>query len=89
VALTITKSGGYQLSATVKTGSTPMASVSVTFAVKNPLGKTTSYNATTNGSGVAKVNVKLKPKDPKGSYAVTATATSGTLTGSAAGAFSY
>jgi hypothetical protein len=63
--------------------------VPVTFSVRNPAGKNSTYSGLTNGSGVAKVTVRLKGKDPKGTYTVTATASSGGMTGSASGTFSY
>jgi hypothetical protein len=57
--------------------------------VRSPAGKITNYTATTTASGVAKITVRLKGKDPKGTYSVAATASSGGMTGSASGTFNY
>ena len=89
VGLSIVKSNAYQITATVTTGSTPLTGVPVSFSVRSPTGNVTSYSATTAASGVAKITVRLKGKDPKGTYSVTATASNGGLTGSASGIFSY
>ena len=89
VSLSIAKTNVYQISATVTAGSTPLSGVPVMFAVRNPLGGVSNYSATTATNGVAKINVRLKGKDPKGTYNVTATASTGALTGSAAGTFTY
>jgi hypothetical protein len=89
VSLAIAKSNAYQISANVKAGSNLLANVPVAFSLRNPAGKVTAYSSVTNASGVAKITVRLKGKDPKGTYSVTATATSGSLSGSASGTFAY
>jgi hypothetical protein len=89
VSLSIVKTNAYQLSATVTAGSNPVSGAPVTFAVRSPTGKITNYSSSTNGSGVAKITVRLKGKDSRGVYTVTATASNGTLTGSASGTFSF
>jgi hypothetical protein len=72
--LSIVKSGGsqYQITALVKAGTTPLSGKTVSFTVQSPTGKVTSYSAVTK-SGAAKVTVRLKSKDPKGTYTVNAT----------------
>jgi hypothetical protein len=87
--LSIVKTKAYQISATVTAGSTPLSGVPVTFSVRNPLGGVSNYSATTTSAGVAKITVRLKGRDPKGTYSVTATASSGGLTGSASGTFTF
>jgi hypothetical protein len=89
VTLSIVKTKAYQISATVTAGSTPLSGVPVTFSVRNPLGGVSNYSATTTSAGVAKITVRLKGRDPKGTYSVTATASSGGLTGSASGTFTF
>ena len=89
VALSVVKSNGYQISATVSAGTAPLAGVPVSFSVLSPAGKTSSYSATTNAGGVARITVRLKGKDPRGTYNVSATATSGGLTGNSSTTFVY
>jgi hypothetical protein len=89
VGLSIVKTNAYVISATVKAGSSVVSGARVTFALRSPAGKLSSYSATTNGSGLAKVTVRLKAKDPRGTYSVTATATSGALSGTASGTFTF
>jgi hypothetical protein len=89
VSLTIVRTKAYQISATVTAGSNPVSGTPVTFAVRSPVGDLTNYSAATNTSGVAKITVRLRGKDPKGTYVVTATASGAGLTGSASGSFSY
>ena len=89
VTLSIVKSNGYQISATVKAGSTPVSGLPVSFSVRNPLGKISTSTATTNSSGLAKITIRLKGRDPKGTYSVTATASSAGLAGTATGSFVY
>jgi hypothetical protein len=89
VSLSIVKTNAYQISATVTAGSSPVSGAPVAFSVRNPLGNVKNYSATTSTGGVAKITIRLKGKDPKGTYNVTATATGGGLTGSASGTFSY
>ena len=89
VSLSIVKTNAYQLSATVKAGSNPVSGAPVAFGVRSPTGKITTYSSSSNTGGLAKVTVRLKGKDPRGVYTVTATATSSGLTGSASGSFSY
>lgn len=80
---------GYKISATVRAGDTPLVGVPVTFVVTNPLGAITSYTAITGSNGVATVQVRLKPKDPRGTYGVRVTASSGGMIGEATGSFAY
>jgi hypothetical protein len=88
LSLSIVKTNSYQISATVTAGG-PVSGSSVKFAVRSPTGSVTNYSATTNSLGVAKIAVRLKGKDPRGTYAVDATVTSGALVGSASGSFTY
>jgi hypothetical protein len=86
---TATSGNAIAISARVLAGSNPVSGAKVTFTVKNPLGKTTTSSATTSSSGVATLKLRMKPKDPKGTYTVQATATSAGLTGTATGSFGY
>jgi hypothetical protein len=88
VSLSIVKTTGYVMTATVKSGTSAVPGAPVKFSVRNPLGATKTYSATTNSSGVAKVTVWLRYYDPKGIYTVAATASAGGLTGTATGSFS-
>jgi hypothetical protein len=90
VAFSTSFASGFRvLTATVHAGANPAGGATVSFAVRNPQGKTTTYSATTNASGVATTKFKMKPRDPKGTYAVTATASRDGVTGTASGSFAY
>jgi hypothetical protein len=89
VVLSATGGSQYQVSVTVKAGGVPSAGAQVTFVLVDPKGGSSSFSGTTNASGVATIKGRLKGKDPKGTYAVTVSATSGNLTGSASGSFVY
>jgi hypothetical protein len=89
VSLHITRTGqNYQLSATVSSGSAAVSGATVSFRIANADGAVTTMSATTTSSGVATVAFKPGKKDPRGSYTVTATATSGSMTASTTGTFS-
>jgi hypothetical protein len=79
----------HQFTATVSAGGTPVAGAAVTFTVTSPTGAVKTLSATTSGSGVAAVKMSLKGKDPRGTYQVQATASSGTASGSAYTSFVY
>ena len=89
VTLAITGGANYQLKATVLAGTTPAAGVTVSFVMTGPTGARITLSATTNSLGMATVKGKLRPRDPRGTYQVTATAISGSLSGSASGSFVY
>jgi hypothetical protein len=91
LSVTLTTIGGssYQLSATVAAGSTGLAGLNVTFTITDSKGSVSTLSAVTNTIGVAVVKGKLKGKDPRGTYYVSVSATSGNLTGSASGTFVY
>ncbi len=67
------------MSAAVTSGGSPAAGASVTFTMTRPNGKTTSKTVTAGSNGVATWNYRLGPKDPKGSYSVSAVATYNSL----------
>jgi hypothetical protein len=89
VSLSVGSSNPYTFTATVSSSGTAVAGASVSFAVRNPTGLATTLSSTTDSQGVASAKLRLKPKDPKGTYLVTATATSGGVTGTATGSFVY
>jgi hypothetical protein len=64
-----------QISATVLAGTAAASGASVSFKITRPDGTSTSSTATTSTSGKATTSVRLRPKDPKGTYQVSATAT--------------
>jgi hypothetical protein len=68
--------GTVQLRATV-TADGPVAGASVSFRVVDPRGGSRTFSATSNTSGVASTSMKVRPKDPSGTYTVQVTATSG------------
>ena len=72
-----------KISATVLAGTSAAAGAGVGFKVTRSDGSTASGSATTNAAGVASYSVRLKPKDPVGTYQVSATATLNGATGSA------
>jgi uncharacterized protein YfaS (alpha-2-macroglobulin family) len=73
----------------VLAGTVPATGVPVTFTITNPKGAVTTMSATTGSSGVATVKIRLNGKAPHGTYQVSASASSGTLSGGASGAFGY
>jgi hypothetical protein len=77
---------GYQLSATVRTASTPVSGANVTFTIVDPQGLTTTLSGTTNGSGVG--SVRFRPR-VRGTHLVTVAAAASGLTGGASGSFVY
>ena len=89
MTLAVVKTNVYRISATVKAGSTPLSGVPVGFALRNPAGKVTTYSATSGTGGVATINVRLKGKDQKGTYSVTATASTAGMTGTGTITFAY
>ncbi len=70
------------MTATVTSGGNPAAGASVKFTMVKANGSTTTKTVTANSSGQATWSYKLSPKDPKGTYSVSATATFNSLTGS-------
>jgi len=91
LSVNVAASGGsnYQVTATVLAGTSPLAGATVTFRITDPKGVVTSVSATTNSSGTAVIRGKLKGRDPHGTYYVSASATSGNLTGTGAATFVY
>ena len=89
--MTLRTTGGnqYQASATLSAGGNPVAGVVVTFKITDPRGAVSTVSGTTNAFGTATIKGRLKGKDPRGTYHVLASATSGNLSGSAAGSFVY
>jgi uncharacterized protein YfaS (alpha-2-macroglobulin family) len=74
--------GSAKLTAVVRANGVALGGVSVTFRVTDPTGSVRTATATTSSSGVASASMKLRPKDPRGTYQVQATATSGGVSGS-------
>lgn len=72
-----------QMAATARSGGAPVSGASVTFRITDPQGSVRTVSATTNASGVASGSLKLRPKDPKGTYSIVVTATASGVTGSA------
>lgn len=64
------------VSAGVAAGASPVSGASVAFRIRKADGKYVNATATTNVSGVATYQLRLRSRDPQGSYTVTATATS-------------
>jgi hypothetical protein len=77
------------MTAVVKSGTSAVRGAPVTFSVRNPLGATKTYSATTDSSGVARATVWLRYYEPKGIYTVQAAASASGLTGSTTATFKY
>jgi hypothetical protein len=76
VTVSAVKSGNtIQMSGTVRAGGVPVPGVTVSFRLVDPKGSARTASATTSTTGVATASIKLRPKDPKGTYQVQATAT--------------
>lgn len=76
------------VSAAVAAGASPVSGASVAFRIRKPAGKHVNATATTNVSGVATYQLRLRSRDPLGSYTVTATATSAGATTAGSTTFS-
>jgi M6 family metalloprotease-like protein len=85
-ATSYTLSSTISFSAAVRLGSNPASGASVTFVLTNPLGSATSKKVTTGSNGVAVWSYKPSPKDPKGTYKLTATSTYNSQTAAATSA---
>jgi hypothetical protein len=72
---------------TVVSGSLPLSGAAVSVRVVDPNGKSATLTATTGSTGTAVVSYPVKTKSATGTYAVTATATLNTMTGSATTTF--
>ena len=71
------------MTARLLSGSTPLSGTSVTFHVRKADGKTTTATATSDATGQAIYRLRLRAKDPVGTWQVTAStsaASSGTAT---------
>lgn len=66
--------------ATATLGSSPASGASVHFTLVKPGGSTTTKDTTTGSTGQAVWTYRLGPKDPKGTYSVSATVTLGSQT---------
>ena len=76
------------LTATVNGGTAPVSGASVAFTVTGPGGVVAATGtATTNSSGQAVYKFRLQKRDPVGTYAVSAKATLGSVTGTASASF--
>jgi hypothetical protein len=87
--VTATSGAQFTLTATVRNNGALASGISVKFSVKDPRGTVQNYTATTNSMGVATVKDRLKPKDPRGAYVATATATLGGSTSTGSAGFIY
>ena len=88
VGLAVARVGnGYQLTATVLAGGTPVTGASVSFTVTNPQGGQRVLSATSATGGVAKVKYSVTKNDPAGTYVVSAVASKNGLSGTATGTF--
>ena len=61
------------ITATVTSGGNPVSGASVSVKITNPRGSTSTYSATTDGSGKAVIAYKLSSTSQKGTYMITAT----------------
>ena len=68
------------ITATVLSGNLPTSGATVQFTMTKPNGTKSTYTGTTNANGQVAWNYKFGPKDPSGTYKVTATATRGSQT---------
>jgi hypothetical protein len=90
VSLTTATSGAqFTLTATVRNNGALASGFTVTFTLKDPRGTVQDYTAITNSFGVATVKDRLKPKDPRGAYVATATASFGGSTSTGSAGFIY
>lgn len=67
------------ITTTVSAGAQPFAGATVALVVTRPNGTRINASATTNSAGQATYTLRLKTRDPLGTYTVRATATAGTL----------
>jgi hypothetical protein len=83
------RNGSHQLSAIVLSGGSPVSGAALTFRVTDPKGGVRTLSATSGSDGEGSVQVKPKGKDPKGTYQVQVTASSGGSTASDSVSFTY
>jgi M6 family metalloprotease-like protein len=65
------------ITAAVQSGTSPVSGAAVVFTMTEPNGSTSTKKATTDANGTAVWNYMLNPRDPTGTYSVTAKATYG------------
>ena len=75
------------LTALVTSGGQPLAGVSVSFTITKPNGSRVTASATTNASGVATYQFRIKKNDPRGVYQATSTTQAAGTTVTAATSF--
>jgi len=79
----------FTLAASLARGGVALPEVRVTFVVTSPQGARSTYYATTSSVGMALIQARLTTRDPRGTYRVTATASTSGLTATASGSFIY
>ena len=89
--MTMTATGGRDFTVTVnlKLGVAAVSGVRVTVVITDPRGSKATYTATTNSAGTATVKDRLSRWGARGTYRVTATATSSGQNASVSGSFVY
>ena len=88
IVLRATGGSQYQVTVTVKVGGSPAAGAKVSFMIVDPRQKG-HLSGVTGSNGIATIKGRLKPRDPRGTYTVSVSVSSGDLTGSALGSFVY
>jgi hypothetical protein len=88
VSLSIAKAKGSMVfTAQVQSDGSPVQGASLLFRVIDPAGTQRTMTAVTGSTGGGVTKLKLRPKDPKGTYQVEVTAAWGGSTASATGSF--
>jgi hypothetical protein len=80
--------GTITMTATVAANGSPVSGASVVFTMRTASGKTQTFSATTKATGVATASYKIKPKDPRGTWQLSITASKSGSTATASTSFS-
>jgi hypothetical protein len=80
--------GTVAMTATVLANGSPVSGATVVFTMRTAAGKIQTFNATTKATGIATASYKLKPKDPKGTWQLSITASKDGSTAIASTSFS-
>jgi len=89
LGLTIAGGNTYSLTSSVRVGTMAVAGAPVTFTVRNPFGKVTTLSAVTDATGTAKVTLRLRAKDPRGTYQISVSSTMNGVSGTTSGSLDF
>jgi hypothetical protein len=89
VTLAIASGKAYQLMSTVKLGTMAVAGATLVFTVRNSFGAVSTLTGVPDSSGTVKVTLRLRSRDPRGTYQVTASASTNGFAGTTSVGFTF